>query len=210
MNSLDSVYRKENGRVLIELTLSSVDQLFHSFDPSPFHKKELDPEAERYIVDIVDDFSRETEFRILIYLPEDQIDSPQAKKIPEAVRNHFQYRALMQTQQYKERSRYGKFTIVVGLIFLSIATLASHAVANYFPDSLPAQLVAKALEVAGWVAMWEPVTVHLYQLWPIIKQRRIYEKIGGMDIDILPQACSVSQDTVSSCLLKKGAGQGPA
>ncbi|NMB78200.1 MAG: hypothetical protein GYA23_03815 [Methanomicrobiales archaeon] len=203
MYSIDSVYRKENGRILIELTLSSVDQLFHSFDPSPFHKKELDPEAERYIVDIVDDFSRETEFHIIIYLPEDIRNSAQAQKIPEAIRNHFQYRALMQNQLYKERSRYGKFTIIVGLVFLAIATLASHAVADHFPDSLPALLVAKALEVAGWVAMWEPVTVHLYQLWPIIKQRRIYEKIAGMEIDVLPQACSESQDSVNACLLKR-------
>lgn len=203
MYSLDSVYRKEDGRVLIELTLSSIPQLFHTLDPSPFHQKELDPEAERYIVDIVDDFPRETPFRIIVYLPGDQADTKSATEIPQAIRNHFQYRALMQNQAYKERSRYGKFTVIVGLVFLAIATLASNAVSMYFVNSIPAQFAAKALEVAGWVAMWEPVTVHLYQLWPLVKQRRIYEKIAGLDIVVLPQSCSVSQDALRACLQRK-------
>ena len=203
MYSLDSVYRKEDGRVLIELTLSSIPQLFHTLDPSPFHQKELDPEAERYIVDIVDDFPRETPFRIIVYLPGDLADTKSATEIPQAIRNHFQYRALMQNQAYKERSRYGKFTVIVGLVFLAIATLASNAVSMYFVNSIPAQFGAKALEVAGWVAMWEPVTVHLYQLWPLVKQRRIYEKIAGLDIVVLPQSCSVSQDALRACLQRK-------
>lgn len=204
MYSLDSVYRKENGHVLIELNLSTISQLFHTLDPSPFHQKELDPEAERYIVDIVDDFPKETEFRIVAYLPEALANSREAREIPVAIRNHFQYRALMQQQLFRERSRYGKFTVIVGLVFLAIATMASYAVSLYFVNSIMAQFAAKALEVAGWVAMWEPVTVHLYQLWPIVKQKRIYEKIAGLDIVVLPQSCSVSQDALTTCLLKRG------
>jgi hypothetical protein len=34
--------------------------------------------------------------------------------------------------------------------------------------------------------MWEPVTVHLYQLWPIIKERKIYEKISRMEVEVRP------------------------
>ena len=34
--------------------------------------------------------------------------------------------------------------------------------------------------------MWEPVTVLLYELWPIIRSRKIYEKISTMEIEILP------------------------
>jgi hypothetical protein len=49
-----------------------------------------------------------------------------------------------------------------------------------------AHLISKALEITGWVAMWEPVTVFLFQLWPIARQRRVYEKISRLEIDILP------------------------
>jgi hypothetical protein len=203
VKSIESVYRKENGRILIEVTLSSVLQLFNTFDPAPFHEKELNTAAESYIVDIVRDFPSTTEFRIVVYLPDTLTGTKEAQEIPAAIRNHFRYRALMQDHTFRDRWRYGRFTILVGLSFLAIAIIVSQAVANHFPASPVAQLAATALEVAGWVAMWEPVTVHLYQLWPIIKQKRTYEKIAGMEIDVLPYACSVSQDAVVSCLMKE-------
>jgi hypothetical protein len=53
-------------------------------------------------------------------------------------------------------------------------------------SELLAQLLADALLIIGWVAMWEPITVMLYQLWPIIQMKRIYERISTMDIEVLP------------------------
>ena len=56
MADIESLYKKENGRILIEIKLSSVAQLFNSFDPAPFHEKELDSAAEHCIVDMVKDY----------------------------------------------------------------------------------------------------------------------------------------------------------
>ena len=69
MVEIESLYKKENGMILIEITLSSVIQLFNSFDPAPFHEKELDSAAEHYIVDTVKDFPQKTRFKLIIYLP---------------------------------------------------------------------------------------------------------------------------------------------
>jgi len=184
MKNIESLYKKEDGKVLIEIKLSSIIQLYNSFDPAPFYEKELDREAEQYIVDIVRDFPKKTEFRIVIYLPGGNSCCEEAQKIPESIRNHFMYLVLMQERKFREMWVYGKFTILVGLSFLAVAMIASQVVADSFSNSRPAQLIATALEIAGWVAMWEPVTVHLYQLWPIVKLRKIYEKISRMDIDV--------------------------
>ena len=40
----------------IEIKLGRMQQLFNSFDPSPFHERDLDQDAEAYIVDSVDEF----------------------------------------------------------------------------------------------------------------------------------------------------------
>jgi hypothetical protein len=34
--------------------------------------------------------------------------------------------------------------------------------------------------------MWEPVTVLLYELWPILQMKKVYLKISEMEIDIVP------------------------
>lgn len=186
MTDIESMYRNEGEFVLIEIQLNSVIQMFNSFDPAPFHEKELDSDTERYIVDTVNDFPSGTKFKIIIYLPEHVVMSRDAQEIPKAVKNHFEYKVITQKRHFRSRIRYGRFTILVGLSALAVSMFASLTVSESFPDCTFAQLIANALEVAGWVAMWEPVTVFLYQLWPMIKLRKTYEKISMMNIDIRP------------------------
>jgi hypothetical protein len=184
MADIESLYRKEGDRILIEITLSSVMQLFNSFDPSPFHEKELDTAAEHYIVDTVKDFPKKTRFKILIYLPGDIAGTDRALKIPQAIHNHFEYKMLVQDRKFRARFRHGRLTLLIGLTFLAIALFARQEVSR-INNLLFAQIFADALLIIGWAAMWEPVTVLLYELWPIIELRRTYEKISKTEIEIL-------------------------
>jgi len=187
MAEIESRYHKADGRILIEMKLSSVVQLFNSFDPAPFHEKELDTAAEHYIVDTVRDFPSKTQFRIVIHLPSGIDCCTEAKKIPEAIRAHFEYKMLVQDRKFREKFRHGRWTLLIGLTFLAIALIARQVVSAYLADNhLLAQIFADALLIIGWAAMWEPVTILLYELWPIIQLKRIYEKISRMEIEIHP------------------------
>lgn len=188
MADIESLYKKVDGSILIEIKLSSVMQLFNSFDPAPFHEKELDTAAEHYIVDTVKDFSKKTRFKIIIYLPPDIAMSERAQKIPQAIHNHFKYRVLVQDRKFRLRFRHGRSTLLIGLSFLAIALFARQAIPPHINNQLYAQVFSDALLIIGWAAMWEPVTVLLYELWPIIQQKHIYEKISTMEIEILPLA----------------------
>jgi len=185
MADIESLYKKEDGMILIEIKLSSVMQLFNSFDPAPFHEKELDSAAENYIVDTVKDFPKKTRFKMIIYLPSDIAGRDQAMKIPLAIHNHFQYKTLVAERKFRSRFRHGRSNLLIGLTFLTIALLARQLVSSV-NIHLIAQLFADALLIIGWAAMWEPITVLLYELWPIIQLKKTYEKISKMDIDIIP------------------------
>ena len=165
MGDIESLYKKENGRILIEIKLSSVAQLFNSFDPAPFHEKELDSAAEHYIVDMVKDFPPKTPFKMNIYLPPDIATTERAMKIPPAIHNHFQYKMLVAERKFRSHFRYGRSTFLIGLTFLTIALIARQLVSS-LNNHLLAQIFADALLIIGWVAMWEPITVLLYELWP--------------------------------------------
>jgi hypothetical protein len=36
--------------------------------------------------------------------------------------------------------------------------------------------------IAGWVSLWYPIEILLYEWWPVTQQIRIYESIMRMDI----------------------------
>src|SRR5215475_3977230 len=51
----------------IEISLNRLSQLFNSFDPSPFHERDLDQNAEDYIVSSAEEISRHCPPRLVIH-----------------------------------------------------------------------------------------------------------------------------------------------
>lgn len=185
MPDIESLYRKKNGKVLIEIRITTIMQLFNSFDPSPFHERELDHDAEHYIVDAVRDFPAKTQFSIVIHVPKGCSKTAECLMIPDAIRNHFRYRVISEERRFRQRFRYGRINLVLSLVFLAFSLFISKAILR-FGDGFLVLFISEAFTIAGWVALWAPVTLLLYELWPIIETKRVYERISAMDIEILP------------------------
>ena len=69
----DRVERVPESMSTIELRVNHPQQLFNSFDPSPFYERDLDQDAEEYIVDSADEYPLNRPLRLVIYLPADQV-----------------------------------------------------------------------------------------------------------------------------------------
>ena len=76
----------------IEIRLSKLQQLFNSFDPSPFHERDLDQDAEEYILDSTDEFPLQMPLKLIVHLPTDQIPPGNTVDLPRAIHNYFAYR----------------------------------------------------------------------------------------------------------------------
>lgn len=187
MADLESIYKRKNGKVLIEIDLLSIMQIFNTLDPSPFFEKQLDTDAENYIVDTVNEFPKNTPFIIVIHLPKEQADCEEARAIPAAIKNHFEYRALATDRRFRQRARYGRINLVLSLIFLAISHTLSNIIDMNFGNQMLFSYIAEALDIAGWVAMWAPVTLLLYELYPIIQTKNVFERISTMEIEIQPK-----------------------
>jgi hypothetical protein len=50
-------------------------------------------------------------------------------------------------------------------------------------------LVAReSLTIAGWVAMWRPMQIYLYDWWPLLRRGWIYAKLSHMPVEVLQKA----------------------
>ena len=59
----------------IELRIGSLPELFNSMDPTPFHRRDLDADAEEFIESWALEFPQNSHFRIMVHIeqapPED-------------------------------------------------------------------------------------------------------------------------------------------
>jgi hypothetical protein len=77
---------------LIELRLANAGQLFNTMDPSPFHERDLDHDAEEFIVGWAREQPADAVLRLRIVLRQ-PADPQVAAMVQESVRHYFSYRA---------------------------------------------------------------------------------------------------------------------
>lgn len=180
----EALYRERDGKLLIELELHSIMQIFNSFDPAPFHEKELDPEAEEYIYNTVGEFTLKKPLGIVIYTPPSEFDGETERTLKEAIRNHFSYKKVLTDIELRRLLQRGRRNMTIAIVFLFLCLLIIRLLST-LEQGLINTMLSEGLTIIGWVAMWEPVYVFLYGWWPIVQKRNIYRKILSMDISII-------------------------
>jgi hypothetical protein len=168
-------------------------QLFHSFDPSPFRERELDATAEEFIVGWASDIPRERELELVIHLEEVRPEQPAELNAmaTEAVHSHFDYRAASKRRQYRALLARGRISLSVGVGFYALCFLAGQALVRFFSESPVAELGQESLLIGGWVAMWRPLEIFLYEIWELRRQMREYLRLSRMAVRVeCPRASS--------------------
>jgi hypothetical protein len=105
---------------VVELRVKTVGQLFHSFDPFPF----LDKEVEDYIVSWVRMHANDQPIKIVIRLPEQEVDTKAANELAAAFARYFGYHADLLQHDLDELYRDGRRFLVIGMTILGVMPCA--------------------------------------------------------------------------------------
>jgi hypothetical protein len=184
MNKPESHYKKEGDQYLVEIKLNEIRQLFNSFDPAPFREKDLESDAETYIVDSVQEFHLETPIKLVLHLPHGVCTHEAASNVQAAIHNYFSYRAEITSKELRLTLQEGRIALVIGLVFLFLCIAAQQMLASLEKTGLAWSIIQEGFLISGWVAMWRPIQVFLYDWWPIRRRRRIYEKLAQLPVEL--------------------------
>lgn len=184
MKKPESHYNKEGVQHLIEINLQSISQLFNTLDPAPFREKDLEVSAEKYIVDSVQDLHFDSPVSIIFYLPQAVCSDEASRSISEAIHNHFTYRHDVTSKELRFTLHQGRIALLIGLVFLFMCITAQHMIASMGKTDLLWSIIEEGFLISGWVAMWRPIDVFLYQWWPIRRRRRIFSKLMKVPVEL--------------------------
>ena len=101
----------------IEVRVDRFSQLFDTLDHFPFRERDLDKDAEEYIVGWAREFPREQPLEIIIYIPKDELTSKDADELGPALRRYFGYRAEMTGRDLNELFRVGRQSLLIGMFW---------------------------------------------------------------------------------------------
>lgn len=170
----------------IEIRVDEVSQLFNTLDPFPFHERDLDGDAEEYIVGWAREVAHQGPLTIVVHLPASEASSEAAKGLQTALTRFFAYRADILGRDLNELFRVGRVALLIGLTVLGVCLAAGHLIAGWASDSYLGRFLSESLIIVGWVANWRPIEIFLYDWWPLWRRRDLYRRLAAASVIVKP------------------------
>lgn len=169
----------------IEVRVTELRRLFNAIDPSPFRERDLDPGAEAFIVDWSRDLPADAPLALVVYLEHPAGAADEASVLRDAVHEFFRQRADGARLNLRELFRRGRVSLLIGLVALAGSIAIGDALTTYLPREGFASLLSESVLIGGWVAMWRPLEVFLYDWWPIRADARLFHRLSVMPVRIV-------------------------
>jgi hypothetical protein len=168
----------------ITVSAGHLGGLFHSFDPAPFRERELDAEAEKYIMGLARERPPAEPLSIVVQLPKDQGRADVPQILREAICNHFAYRTDQATQELKELFQEGWRALLIGIPILFASLATARMLGSEAAPSSTQWLIGESLLILGWVANWRPLEIFLYGWGPIIRRRALCRRLAAARVEV--------------------------
>lgn len=167
----------------IELRVAELSALFNSMDPTPFHHRDLDRDAVEFLENWALEFPLGSHFCINVHIDKLPPADP-SPLVAEAIRNYFAYKSTLAKRNLRLLLLEGRMSLLIGLGFLTLCLFGADVLAAYTSNTF-LRMLKESLLIGGWVAMWRPMQIFLYEWWPIVRKRRIYRNLGHAKVHVL-------------------------
>ncbi len=166
----------------IQIRVRDIDQLFNTMDPSPFHEKDLDADAEEFILSWALEYPSRDPVTLTVHVEQPKPDGTTPELLERAVQHYFLHRAELTKLELRRLMRDARTSLLIGLGFLA-ACLAGGEFLTRADDGTVMRIIREGLTIAGWVAMWRPLQMYLYDWWPVQRRLRIFQKMSRMRVE---------------------------
>ena len=158
-----------------------MQQLFDARDPAPFRDRDIDDDFASYIVSSTDELPFKDKLRISVTIAQKSEIGGDA--IMEAIRTYFQYQIELERLKLSKNRRMARMFLFFGVIILMVCLLISRALV--VPESsFLVQTFREGIVIFGWVSLWRPIELLLFDWYPIMDKIRNFEKILESEIHV--------------------------
>lgn len=170
----------------IELELRDISQLFNTLDPFPFGERDLAPEAEEYIVSKALTISPKQPINIVVYLQSHSECIAIEPEVTTAIRYWFATKLQAESNALKLLFRDGRVAFLIGLVILATCVLIAWYLTQQLGSGPFARIIQESFVIVGWVVIWRPAEMFLYDWVPIVRRRTLFRRLSSADVTVRP------------------------
>ncbi|MBI4883586.1 MAG: hypothetical protein HY826_05965 [Actinobacteria bacterium] len=176
--------RDELNESPIQVRVATVEHIFNPMDPTPLDERSLNQEVADWIEEWAEDLEKNEPITVEIYVADGRL-AGRERAIVNGLHNHFEYREWQSARQLRKLLREGRLSLLIGIVAIAGFNAASRAIGGSANPVI--EVVHDGLAVLGWVSMWKPLEILLYDWWPIRRERRACLRLAEATV-IFPAA----------------------
>jgi hypothetical protein len=169
----------------ITLKLSNIKYLFKEPEFEPFVAQSNYISGIERIISELKPTSLKHQVRTTILLPANQLSENLEQSAIEALQCYCSVKIEQTNNDLASLRGQGIRALRRGLLFLALCLLLSTLFdgLSYFPG-LFRRFLSEGCLIAGWVSLWHPIELLLYEWGPYRRQQQIYQLIKDMELKV--------------------------
>lgn len=177
--------RTEAAKVeVIEVRVPELSRLFNPMDPSPLYDRDLDVSVEEFIVDWAREAPGNAPLELLVHVSRADPQENDVTLAGDPIHAFFRNRAERTRFRLRALLRNGRTSLTIGIAFLAVVIAIGDLVAWLMHGNRLGEIIAESVMIGGWVAMWRPLEIFLYDWWPLRAEARLYDRLASVPVTL--------------------------
>jgi hypothetical protein len=168
--------------VNIILPNCSPDQLLIQADSVLSGKRFITNDAESFLVDEALQYPIKTPFQISV-----RINGPSSvtsSEITKAINKHFEQKKETSLRKLRNTLNMGWKNLLVGIAFLGLLVFAVVVATEVIPEGGFSTTIRELLIILGWVALWRPADLLLYEWRPFKRDADLFQQLADAKVEV--------------------------
>lgn len=180
---------------VLEVRLGELKGIFDALDPAPFRERDLDPKAEAYVVEWAQEEPQDVPLGLIVRLTRQTATRDDAVMLRQAINEHFGRKAQSTRRHLRQLLRVGRKSLFIGLGVLAVAMILGELLSGLVGRYDYGEILGHSLLIGGWVALWRPFEILLYDWWPIRAEAQLYDRLSEMYVRLEREPSAVAGPT---------------
>lgn len=170
----------ENPFILLQA--QQVEDIFFKSSIPLSCKRLLNEDVEDFIVNEVENSGMKN--NIVVSIKVSQPPALNIDKIGAIIHKHFSYCQQKSEQQLRTILKLGTKSLGIGIVFLVGMYLLTKLLESLLPQGGVMLTLREFFIIIGWVAMWRPADLLLYEWRPFKRKARLFERLAHCKIQL--------------------------
>lgn len=135
-----------------------------------------------YIVAAARELPADEPWALALWLPASDVNAASGERIERIIRHYFAWSADAAQLRLRAHLQAAWRSTLLGLSFMASCMLVLNLLAP--SEHVVAQTAAEGLLVLGWVALWRPLEMFLYDWWPLHRELRLMRRLSRLPVTL--------------------------